>query len=307
MRPSIRAISLMAILATVLAAAALGAACGGDDEAGDSGDSAKVKVTTTLGLFADMVKQVGGDRVEASALVPGSADIHTYELPPSQIAKVGQAKLVVMNGLDLEAGMEKTVRTNASSSATILELAVGLPAIQETEGDNPHLWLDVQNGMTYVERIRDALISLDPSGADVYRASAERYLGELRTLDQEVATAIDSIPPENRKIIGYHDAFPYLAHRYGLEIVAFVVESPGKEPSAQDVADLTKAIRDEKVPAVFQEPEYSGSILTEAAKDAGVRVCTLDAHAFTDEVKSYVDLMRFNVRELTRCLGGTSG
>jgi ABC-type Zn uptake system ZnuABC Zn-binding protein ZnuA len=295
---------LAALLAVLLLVAALSAACGGDDEGGNSGP---VKVTTTLALFADMVKQVGGDRVDVSALVPGSADIHTYELPPSNITKVGQARLIVMNGLDLEAGMEKTIRANASSSATILELAAGLPTVQDEEGDNPHLWLDVKNGMTYVEHIRDTLISLDPSGADVYRANTDRYLGELRALDQEVVTAIDSIPPENRKIVGYHDAFPYLADRYGLEVVAFVVASPGKEPSAKDVADLTQAIRDEKVPAVFQEPEYSGSILTEAANDAGVQVCTLDAHAFTDEVQSYVELMRFNVQELTRCLGESSG
>jgi ABC-type Zn uptake system ZnuABC Zn-binding protein ZnuA len=287
-------------LGVVLAAGALGAACG---QNGKAEDSAQVKVTVTLALFGDLARQVGGDRVQVSALVPGGADIHTYEPPPGQIAKLSTAALVVMNGLDLEAGLQKVIRENASSSATVLELATGLPTIQ----DNPHLWLDVQNAMTYVERIRDALISVDPNGADIYRANTERYLAELRTLDQEVATTIESIPPERRKLVGYHDAFPYLARRYGLEIVGFVVESPGKEPSAKEVADLAKAIRDQNVPAVFKEPEYSASILTLAASDANVQVCTLNAHAFVGEVKSYVDLMRFNARELARCLGGTSG
>ena len=292
--------SLVAILATVLTAAALGAACGGGDETADSG---QVKVTATLGLFRDLVQQVGGDRVQVSTLVPDGTDVHTYEPPPSQIAKLSEAKLVVMNGLGLEPSLERVIRENKSSSATLLELAAGLPTLE----DNPHLWLDVQNGMTYVERIRDALVSVDPAGADIYRANADRYLGELRTLDQEVTAAVESIPPERRKLVTLHDAYPYLAQGYGLQIVGFVVESPGKEPTAQEVADLTKAIGDEDVPAVFTEPQFSSRILDLAADDAGIEVCSLYSDAFTDEVKSYVDLLRFNARELARCLGGTSG
>ena len=107
MRPSITSISLVAILAGVLAAGALGATCGQDNE---TEDSAQIKVTVTLGLFGDLVRQVGGDRVQVSALVPNGTDVHTYEPPPGQIAKLSQAKLVVMNGLDLEAGLEKVIQ-----------------------------------------------------------------------------------------------------------------------------------------------------------------------------------------------------
>jgi ABC-type Zn uptake system ZnuABC Zn-binding protein ZnuA len=104
MRPSIRTLSLVAILAGVLAAGALGTACTKDNTSEDSG---QVKVTATLGLFADLVQQVGGDRVQVSTLIPSGTDVHTYEPPPSQIAKLSKAKLVVMNGLDLEAGLER--------------------------------------------------------------------------------------------------------------------------------------------------------------------------------------------------------
>ena len=86
-----------------------------------------------------------------------------------------------------------------------------------------------------------------------------------------------------------------------------MAESPGKEPSAQEVSDLTHAIRDQKVPAVFKEPQFSARVIELAANDAGVQVCTLYSDALDDDVKSYVDLMRFNARELARCLGGTSG
>lgn len=290
---------MVAVLAGVLAGA-LGVACG---QGSNATDSSQVKVTATLGLFRDLVQQVGGGRVTVSTLVPNSADPHTYEPPPIQIAKLSEAKLVVMNGLNLEAGLEKIIQENASSSATVLQLAAGLPTLQ----DNPHLWLDVQNGMTYVERIRDSLASVDPAGADVYRANADAYLAELRTVDAEVAAAVDSIPPERRKLVTFHDAYPYLAHRYGLQIVGFVVESPGKEPSAQQVSDLANAIRDQKVPAVFKEPQFSARVLDLAASDAGVQVCVLYSDALDNNVKTYVDLMRFNANELTRCLGGTSG
>jgi manganese/iron transport system substrate-binding protein len=301
MRLSIRPLILVILLAGTLLAGAFMTACGGNDGAGK--DSGQVKVTATLGLFADLVRQVGGDRVTVSTLIPNGSDPHTYEPPPSQIAKLSQAKLVVMNGLDLEAGLEKVIHENVSSSATVLELAAGLPTLE----DNPHLWLDVQNGMTYVERIRDALVSIDPANADIYGTNADTYLAELRTLDQEVAAAVESIPPENRKLVTFHDAYPYLAQRYGLQIVGFVVESPGKEPSAKEVVDLTQAIEDEGVPAVFTEPQFSARVLELAADDAGVEVCTLYSDAFSDDVQSYVDLMGFNARELARCLGGTSG
>jgi ABC-type Zn uptake system ZnuABC Zn-binding protein ZnuA len=291
----------VALLAVALAAAALSAACGGGDSGTET--SNKVKVTATLGLFGDLVRNVGGDRVQVSVLVPDGTDPHTYEPPPSQIAKLSQAKLMVMNGLDLEASLEDVIRENVSSSATVLELAAGLPTLE----DNPHLWLDADNAITYVERIRDALASADPAGAGVYRANAESYLAELRTLDGEVTAAVESIPPDRRKLVTFHDAYPYLAQGYGLEMVGFVVESAGKEPSAQEIADLTQAIDDEDVPAVFTEPQFSARILELAADDAGVEVCTLYSDAFTDEVKSYVDLMRFNARELVRCLGETGG
>jgi len=295
-------VSCLAILAAALAAAALGAACGGGDSG--TGTSKTVKVTATLGLFRDLVQQVGGDRVEVSALVPNGTDVHTYEPPPSRIVKLRQAKLVVMNGLVLEASLVGVIRENKSSSATLLELAAGLATL---EGNNPHLWLDVQNGMTYVERIRDALASIDPAGADIYRANADRYLGELRTLNQEVTAAVESIPPERRKLVTFHDAFPYLAQGYGLQLVGFVVTSPGKEPSAQEVANLTQTIASEHVPAVFKEPQFSARVLDLAARDAGVEVCSLYSDALDTNVKTYVELMRFNAQELARCLGGAGG
>ncbi len=264
----------------------------------EKGQAAEVKVVATLDLFADFVRQVGGDRVDVSTLIPAGADPHTYEPGPRRVAKLTKADLVIVNGLGLEAALEDVVEENTSSSAILVELVEGLPVIDK----NPHLWLNVQNAIAYVERIRDALAEIDPAGAEAYRANADSYLTELRTLDEEVTAAIDSIPPERRKLVTFHDAFPYLAQRYGLEVIGVVVASPGKEPSAKDVANLVDAIAAEDVPAVFKEPQLNARILELAADDAGVEVCTLYSGTLDKKVNTYVKLMRFNAKELTRCL-----
>jgi manganese/iron transport system substrate-binding protein len=273
-------------------------ACQEEEEA-EEGETPRANVIVSLAIFADFARQVGGDRVDVSTLVPAGADPHTYEPSPSRVAKLAKADLVIVNGLGLEAALEDIVDENMSSSAILVKLTEGLPVIDK----NPHLWLDVQNAIAYVEHIRDALAEIDPVGTDTYRANADGYLAELRALDEEVAAAIDSIPSDRRKLVTFHDAFPYLAHRYGLEVVSVVVASPGKEPSAKDVANLVDAIATEDVPAVFKEPQLNARILELAADDAGVEVCTLHSAALDKKVDTYMKLMRFNAKELARCLG----
>jgi len=301
MKPSISTQALwlfaLPLAAMALMASVLLTACQEEEEV-EEGETPRVNVVVSLAIFADFVRQVGGDRVDVSTLIPAGADPHTYEPGPSRVAELTNADLVIANGLGLEATLEDVIEENTPSSAISVELAEGLPLID----NNPHLWLDVQNAIAYLERIRDALAEIDPAGAETYRANTDSYLAELQALDEEVAAAIDSIPSEKRKLVTFHDAFPYLAHRYGLELVGVVVASPGKEPSAKDVANLVEAIAAEDVPAVFKEPQLNARILELAADDAGVEVCTLYSGALDKKVNTYVKLMRFNAKELVRCL-----
>jgi manganese/iron transport system substrate-binding protein len=303
MRPSISSQALwpfaILVVAIALLFSVLPIACQEEEDEVEEGETPRVKVVVSLAIFADFARQVGGDRVDVFTLVPAGADPHTYEPVPSKVAELAKSDLVIVNGLGLEAALENVVEENISSSATLVELAEGLPVIDK----NPHLWLNVQNAIAYVERIHDALVEIDPAGAEAYRANADSYLAELRTLDEEVAADIDSIPSDRRKLVTFHDAFPYLAQRYGLEVVGVVVVSPGKEPSAKDVANLVEAIAAEDVPAVFKEPQFNARILELAADDAGVEVCTLRSAALDKKVNTYVKLMRFNAKELVRCLG----
>ena len=275
----------------------LGAACGGGASGGDP-SPAQVRAVASLEIFADFVRQVGGDRVDVTALLPSGADPHTFEPAPGQVADIVRADVVFVNGLGLEGNVLDIIGENAEGA--IVELSAGL----ETIGNNPHLWLDVRLATRYVEATRDALVARDPAGRDEYEANAAAYLAELAVLDEELAAGVQAIAPERRKLVTFHDAFPYLAGRYGLEVVAVVVPSPGQQPSARDVADLIETIRAENVPAVYKEPQFSAAVLEQAASEAGARVLDLLSDAYTEGVGSYLELMRFNLRQLEEGLGG---
>ena len=268
-------------------------ACGDGDK---PSASEEVRVIASLEIFADMVRNVGGDRVAVVALLPSGADVHTYELPPSRIADVARADLIFLNGLDLEEQVGKIARTNASSP--VIELTEALPVID----DNPHLWLDVRLAAGYVERIRDELTNIDPDGRTVYEVNAAAYLEELESLDLEMERAIGTIPAEDRRLVTFHDAYVYLAQRYGLEVIAVVAPSPGQEPSERDLGELADAIED--VPAVFKEPQFNAEVLELVADEQGVRVLNLLSDAYVDGGGTYVQLMRFNMNQLVAGLGG---
>lgn len=170
---------------------------------------------------------------------------------------------------------------------------------------DPHLWQNVRNGMAYVRLIRDTLGAKDPAGAAVYRANADRYLTQLQTTDDYVRQSIGRIPKANRYLITTHDAFGYLAAAYGITVAGFVTPNPSTEPSLADRRKLTETIRQLRVPAVFLEPNLRArsSTLTQVAAEQGVTVCPIYGDTFTGEVKTYVQMMRFNADSLLTCLG----
>ena len=277
-------------------------ACSSPDDDQASGE---IRVAVSLEIFADMVRNVAGDHADVQALLPSGADTHTYELPPNRVARVARADITFINGLGLEEASEDVIRNSASGP--VIELADGLPVLDagdedDQSGGNPHLWLNVQLAARYVETIRDALIELDPVGRADYQSNAKAYLDELAVLDEEFVVAVEAIPAENRKLVTFHDAYPYMAERYGLEVIAVVIRSPGQEPSAQAIADLVRDI--EGLPAVFKEPQFNAEVLELAAEDTGVQVLDLLSDAYVDGVDSYVELMRFNMNQLLEGLGG---
>lgn len=170
---------------------------------------------------------------------------------------------------------------------------------------NPHYWLDVENAKVYVEKIRDAFIEADPEGAEEYEANAEEYLATLDELDAYIREETEKIPEENRKLVTFHEAFPYFAEAYGYEEVAVILRNPDAEPSSRQVAQTVTAIREEEVPAIFTEPQFSQGPAETIAEEAGVEVYEIYADTLMEggPVDSYEAMMRTNVDRLVEGLG----
>lgn len=278
--------------------------------AGGAGDHGRPQVVTTLPLFADFVRQVGGDRVDVSSLMPSGADPHTYEPSPRDVHRVAEADLVFANGLDLEAAVLKIVSANARQGALVLlaEEAARSQFQGFIPGD-PHLWMHPSLGTIYAQTVAARLSQADPSGRAQYEANLDRLQNEIEAAETYTRQKLAALPPERRKLITTHSAFAYLALAFGLELGPVVAPGPGQEPSPADVQAISRAIRDQGVPAVFAEPQLDSedNVLRQAAADAGVQICTLYSDSLDDRVRTYVDLLRFDADEIARCLGGADG
>jgi len=285
-------VNRLANLLLVLLAAAPVAGC-----ALVAGGSAQVLTTTTI--LADMTKQVAGDRMSVGSIVPASAHVEEYEPRPDDAKRMSEARLVITNGLDLDKWVEPLLR-NAKGGTPVVVVTDGLPDID----GNPHMWFDPTLARKYVDKIRDALIALDPAGREVYTASALRYSQELVALDAELKARVVTIPAGGRRLVTSHDAFPYFAKAFGFEIVGFAQPEPDKMPSAGELADLIDKVKAANVPAIFSEAGVSPQLAETIAKETGAKVITdLPTDSLLDKpADSYLGLMRVVVDKIVAAL-----
>jgi ABC-type Zn uptake system ZnuABC Zn-binding protein ZnuA len=240
--------------------------------------------------------------------VPAGGDVHTFEAKPDDLRTVAKAKLLVMNGLGLDDWLEKTV-TSANPSAPLIKLAVDLPGVQLLPGEdpgtqNPHLWMSVKYAELYADRIAAALKQVDPQNAADYAANARAYAASLESLDGWVRQQIATIPAANRKIVTFHDAFPYFAREYGIDVVGVAVQAPGQDPSAAQIAALVQAIKAAGVKAVFSENQFPKKLVDQIGLEAGARVVAdlYDDSLGDPPVTSYDAVIRWDVAALVDAL-----
>ena len=255
--------------------------------------------------------QVGGDRVEAFSIVPVGGSPETYGPSPRDAGRISESQVVFENGLGLDAWVEDLVESAGNEEQTVVELSEGLATIEggeheegeqgaeepEEEGEhahehaegNPHLWLDVTN----------------PEGAEEYEANAGEYLAELEELDGYIRERAEGIPEERRKLVTFHDAFPYFAEAYGFELVGVVLENPEAEPGSREVAEVVLAIEEEGVPVVFTEPQFNAGLANTVAQEAGVEVRELYTDTLVDDEagNTYEAMMRTNIDRISEALG----
>ena len=272
------------------------------------GSGEKVRVSATTSVIQDLVRHVGGVRVEVTSIVPVGGSPETFQPSPRDAGRISESWVVFENGLDLDAWVEDLVESAGNEEQTVVELSEGLEPLEGEEHEhaegNPHFWLDVANARYYVERIRDTLVEVDPEGAEEYEANAEEYLAELEELDNYVRERAQSIPEERRKLVTFHDAFPYFAEAYGFELVDVILQNPDAEPTSREVAEVVRRIEEEDVPAVFTEPQFNIRLAETIAEEADVEVYELYTDTLVDEDAgdTYEDMMRTNIDRITEAL-----
>ncbi len=258
-------------------------------------------VVASIAPLADFARHVGGERVQVDLMVPPGASPHTYEPTPAQLRTLSRARLLVLNGVGLEFWADDVVKAVDNPDLVVVQTAEGLEIVQGDEhgGGNPHVWLDPLNAIHQVERIRDALIQVDPEGEAVYRANADRYIAELKALDQEIRETVATF--SSRKFIAFHAAWIYFARRYGLEQAAVVERSPGKEPSPAEIAEVVQTAKAIGAKAIFAEPQFPTKAAQVIAAESGAQVLLLNPLGLPPDY-DYLEMMRYNLGEMAKAL-----
>jgi zinc/manganese transport system substrate-binding protein len=272
----------------------------------------RIPVVATFSILGDLVKNVGGDRVEVTTLVGPDGDVHVFSPTPADARTVSLAKVVFVNGFGLEGWLTRLVGASATA-APIVVASTGVKPLQMVDPHDsdrtvidPHAWQSVVNAKIYVANIRDGLDRADPAGKNIYDANAKNYLVKLGALDGEVRAAIGKIPADRRKVITTHYAFGYFGDAYGMAFIAPEGLSTDAEPSAKDIARIITQIRQEHIPAVFLENMTDPRLIREIASETGDAIGgTLYSDALSPPdgpAGTYIDMMRHNLREFAKAL-----
>jgi zinc/manganese transport system substrate-binding protein len=269
----------------------------------------KPKVVASFSIIGDLVRNVGGDRIELVTLVGPDGDAHVYSPTPADGQRISEAHVVFLNGLGFEGWINRLVRASGTR-ATLVDTAKGTSGVAESRHGraavDPHAWQSVTNAKIYVANIRDALIAADPAGKEIYAARTDAYLARLDALESEVKAAIAAIPADRRRIITSHDAFAHFETAYGLDFVAPQGVSTEAEASARDVGRIIRQIRKERIGAVFFENISDPRLIERIAQETGARIgerLYSDALSGPDgPAATYIDMMRHNIRALSTAL-----
>jgi ABC-type Zn uptake system ZnuABC Zn-binding protein ZnuA len=281
----------------------------------------KLDVVASVSPITSIIKNIGGDKIELIGLVPEGVNSHTFELVPSDVIKVNSADLVIINGLGLESNLEDAAvgAQSKNPKLQILKLADNTItraqwlfdfSFPKEKGDpNPHLWLNVAYAMKFANLTRDKLIEMDPQNAKYYSENTERYISLLKKLDEGILQAVQTVPPQNRKLLTYHDSWTYFATRYNMTVVGAVQPSDFGEPTPREFARLVDQIKSERIPAIFASEVFPTQVVNQIAKESGAKIVkTLsddDLPGSQGESRhSYVGMMLENMKSMLTPLGG---
>ena len=283
----------------------------------------KLKAIASFSILADIVTQIGGDRVEVRTLVPAMGDAHVYQPTPSDARAVAGADVLVSNGLNFETWLDRLIAATNYKGRRIVA-AEGITPRQMSGHhhghdhggrhdhgktgieDDPHVWHDLARMQVYVATIAEGLAAADAGNAAHYRQRGAAYAAELRQLDAWAAAQFAAVPKSYRKAITQHDAFGYLADRYEVEFLAAQGVTTESEASAEGIARLIRQIKRNRVQAIFFENVANPRLIEQVARDAKVKI---GGRLYSDalsppggEAETFIAMYRLNVSRLIEAM-----
>lgn len=281
-----------------------------------------LRVVTSFSILADMVRQVGGERVEVVSLVGPNGDAHVFQPTPADARALVSAGLIVVNGLGFEGWVDRLVKASGAKAPVVVATA-GIP-VQRAEqkhgkhgkhghghghsrhGDDPHAWQDLSHGRIYVANIAEALARAAPVHREAFRQAAEAYSARLAELDRWVRSELGAIPRERRRVITSHESFGYFGRAYGVDFLAPLGLSTDFEPTAKNVASLVRQMRTEEIRVLFVENMSDRRLVQQIAQEAdGIVGPALFADALSPPdgpAATYEGMFRHNVTALKAAL-----
>ncbi|MBI5118158.1 zinc ABC transporter substrate-binding protein [Candidatus Poribacteria bacterium] len=282
-----------------------------------SSASARLKVAATIFPLYDIIRNVVGDKIEVIEILPPGASPHTFDLRPQQVLQLRGARIVFRIGHGLDDWTDAIVevlpdvkRVVVDKGVRLIEAGAEEHGVSEEEGHgheahrhagvNPHYWLSISNGKIVARNVAEEIIRLDPSNESYYRANMKAYESKLDAAKQEIDGLLRNLP--NKKIITFHDAWPYYAEEFGLEIVGSFEPFPGKQPTPRYLAELQKKIQENNVKALFSEPQLSSETIVALANDMGLKLYVLDPEGGSEGRESYIELLKHNAEIIAEAL-----
>ncbi len=263
---------------------------------------------------------MAGDRAQVESLLPVGADPHTYQAAPSDVAKIAESNVLILNGVEYEHFIE-TLLENAGGERLVIEATIGLTPHKmeehaaeaesaeghDHEAGDPHMWLDPNLVIAYVENIRDGLSQADSEGAEIYKSNADAYIAQLKDLDNWIVEQVNTIPAERRLLVTNHEAMGYFAERYGFEVTGSVIPSfsSNAAPSAQEMASLIDEIKRLGAPAIFLDTADNNVLAQQIADETGVMIVDdLHLESLTEgaPAPTYIEMMKDNVSKIVEAL-----
>jgi len=290
--------ALSVLIVLLLLAGCAGGAQDSETQAGDG----SVTIAASFYPIYIMLMNITADMPEIEIVdmtQPTTGCLHDYSATPGDLKKLESASALVINGAGMESFMDKVIAQ--FPDLTVIDSSAGIPRLPGVDGDNPHFWVSISDAMLQVQNIGNALAKLLPERADKLLANTDVYIAKLEEERTKMHEELDGLP--GRDIVTFHEAFPYFAEEFDLNIVGVIEREPGSEPSARELSDTIDTIGRLHVKALFAEPQYSASAAETIARETGAKVYLLDpAVTGPMEMDAYLETMDKNLTVLKEAL-----